>query len=144
MRKEYFINGVNEAVVKLKYGKISLTAHFQDGDADSRIPAKFATENELFQLVIENSEYFGISIFFNGPEKKINLIKAKKNVLPSIHDLESGDPGDMMIVEYVKDINDAIDFFAKELKVPKLALRNADMIKAQAEKHNVKFPNLSL
>lgn len=141
MRKEYLMPGVNEAIIKLRYGKMTLTASFKGGDKLNKVPAKFATNNELYQLIIENDNHFNSSIFFNGPANKVKIIKADTTALPAV----TGEVNkDTIVVDSVKDINDAVDYLFTEHSVPKIALRTPEMVMNKAEKMNIKFPNLQL
>lgn len=142
MRKEYYMPGVNEAIIKLKYGKMSLTATFKGGDKLNKVPATLVTTDELHQLIIENDAHFNSTIFYKGPVSKVKIIRADATI-PSIVEMNDLNK-DTLIVDSVRDINDLIDYLYTEHNVPKIALRTPEMALKKAEKMNIKFPNFSL
>ena len=60
MKKTYAARGLIDFQMALKVGEAVLRIRFSDGAMGSNgvIPAKYVTENEALQAIIEKSEYF--------------------------------------------------------------------------------------
>lgn len=59
-RKTYGVSGLMDWTTNIKAGKATINVHFSGGalTAYGVTPATYSTTNPLFQIVIENSEYY--------------------------------------------------------------------------------------
>ena len=67
MIKVYKINGRTESHEVFQMGKTAFKVTFSKGNLDpkNRVPAKFATDSKILQVVIESSPKFGKTIFLD-------------------------------------------------------------------------------
>ena len=129
--------------------KVNLT--FSGGNSANHINGKMVTSDPFVQDAIEAMPMFGKKIFCSHlyqPKKVEQAEEPKRNkprVTPSANAAEarvakakSSKVTEEVVIEEVKNVNDAADYFTKK----GIAVESVDQLKTLIAKHNVVFPNL--
>lgn len=156
-RKTYGVSGLMDWTTNIKAGKATINVHFSGGalTAYGVTPATYSTTNPLFQIVIENSEYYKsgritlISEMEVAGESSVKTHKASaepaaaSSAEPEAQQNEEvTDNADGMTVVEVADKSDAIEYL-KEHYPDKgygaVKLRTHAAFDAACTEHGIKF-----
>ncbi len=145
-RKTYGVSGLMDWAANIKAGKATVNVHFTGGalTAYGVTPATYSTTNPLFQIVIENSDYFKngrihllseIEVAGSAPKKQKGLSMTETSG-ENTHEVDG-----LKEVEVV-DKNDAIEYL-KENYPDKgygaVKLRTKSAFDAACAEHGIKF-----
>ncbi len=156
-RKTYGVSGLMDWTTNIKAGKATINVHFSGGalTAYGVTPATYSTANPLFQIVIENSEYYKsgritlLSEMDVAGEAPVKIHKASaepavaSSTAPTEQASEEDTGGaDGLTVVEVADKSDAIEYL-KEHYPDKgygaVKLRTHAAFDAACAEHGIKF-----
>lgn len=121
MIKVYKINGKTESHEVFQMGKTTFKVTFSKGNLDpkNRVPAKFATDSKVLQVVIESSPKFGTTIFLDKVYGEVAATAAPAPAAapaPKKGKTKAGEPkgSELKVMEEVKTIADAVTVLIAE------------------------------
>lgn len=156
MTKVYELVGMDACKMQITYCGTKINLEFKNGNFLNGKRASLVTSNQFVQDAIENDSKFGNMIKLvaihgqksESEEKRPRTIRRGKTMKTQAEiDAEKGNStegeskvvgdGDK-IVEEIKTINDAIDYFVSLGET----VENEEQIQELMDKHKVKFPNM--
>lgn len=152
MIKVYKINGKTESHEVFQMGKTTFKVTFSKGNLDpkNRVPAKFATDSKILQVVIESSPKYGSTIFLDkvygeaAPVPTSAPATAPANPAPKKGRGKATEAKDseLKVMEEVKTIADAASvLIAEGASAAEIDGTVEGAIKV-AKKYGISFPNL--
>ena len=127
--KKIYTTKYSKINITLERGGLKAEVEFKNGRMNDNVPARFITSDPLLQYLIEKDPRFGTLFRL---EKSIPEPSDYKKTEEVVKEEPKGE-----VVESVKDLADAIDFFSQRGKV----LTTARQVKAAMKAANVEFPN---
>lgn len=149
--KVYGARGLMEWMVNIPLGKSHITFHFTDGNktAYGVTPAKYQTENPIYQKAIENSKFFkdGRITLVKTYEREIGSAeKAPKAATPAKTAPATGASvpagQEQAVIVNVTDRDEAVDYLMETFGARKSDLRSLVAIKEYAKNKNIIFEGL--
>lgn len=161
IRKRYELLGMNSCKMNFNFCRIPVTVTFANGNIANHVNASYTTDNQFIQDAIEDDKRFKAGtirlvqsnvIKEDEPkpaEKKEEPVASaepeQRRVRPATPsagrtktETKEEKPADVLTpVESVKNVNDAIDFFAEKGEV----FSTDEELAALKDKYKVTFPN---
>lgn len=147
IRKTYGVTGLMDWAANIKAGKATVNVHFTGGalTAYGVTPATYSTSNPLFQIVIENSDYYKSGRITLLREMEVagdTPVKTQKaSSATETNDADVNDTEGLKEVE-VADKNDAIEYLKEnypEKGYGAVKLRTKSAFDAACAEHRIKF-----
>lgn len=158
IRKRYELLGMNSCKMNFNFCRIPVTVTFANGNIANHVNASYTTDNQFIQDAIEDDKRFKAGtirlvqsnvIADENPkpaEKKEpeqgRIVRpapapAKENSKGKAEKKEENAGDAYTVVDSVKNVNDAIDFFSEKGEV----FSTDEELAALKDKYKVKFPN---
>lgn len=132
--KKIYTTRYSKLSLELECNGISAVVEFKNGRMTENIPARFITSDPFLQYLIEHDKRYG-SLF-----RLEKTITEKSDVKGSVDNkkIKGKDKvPDAKIVDSVRDLTDAIDYFSGMGKM----CTNSKQVKALMQDYNISFPN---
>lgn len=132
--KKIYTTKYSRLVLTLERGGVKAEVEFKNGRMNDNVPGRFITSDPFLQYMIEKDARFG-SLF--RLEKSIPTNEEIRSRQQAKEAREAVQSKPATIVESVKDLADAIDWFSTHGKV----LTTDRQVRAAMKSMNVQFPN---
>lgn len=132
--KKIYTTKYSRLVLTLERGGVKAEVEFKNGRMNDNVPGRFITSDPFLQYMIEKDARFG-SLF--RLEKSIPTNEEIRSRQQAQEAREAVQSKPATIVESVKDLADAIDWFSTQGKV----LTTDRQVRAAMKSMNVQFPN---
>lgn len=152
MKKVYEIKNMDLCSMSTTYRGVKVNLSFRGGNSGSGINGKMITSDPFVQDAIEAMPAFGKKIICTHAytparqavpvveEKKKPRIVAAKGVADRVSKVRkvASDIVDSVVIEEVKNINDAASYFMEKGE----AVESKEQLEELMQKYNVVFPNM--
>lgn len=132
--KKIYTTKYSRLVLTLERGGVKAEVEFKNGRMNDNVPGRFITSDPFLQYMIEKDARFG-SLF--RLEKSIPTNEEIRNQKQEEEARKAVQSKPATIIESVKDLADAIDWFSTQGKV----LTTERQVRASMKAMNVQFPN---
>lgn len=134
--KKIYITKYSKLKLILERGGLKAEIEFKNGRIGDNVPAKFITSDKFLQYLIENDPRYGqlfrLDKSIPEPGDEVKAPEAKEVETP-----KKKVKKDATVVDTVKDLTDAIDYFSTLGKI----LTTEKQVKATMKEMNIQFPN---